>query len=433
MSQLRVRPAGALRGSITVPGDKSMSHRAVMLAAVAEGETRIRGLLRSEDVLATLGAFRALGVEAVEDGDTLVIRGHGPAALRREPVTVDLGNSGTSMRLLAGLFAGLPVDVSMTGDASLSKRPMKRVTEPLAKMGADITATAAGTAPLHVRGRKLHAIDYELPVASAQVKSAVLLAGLGAEGLTRVREPGPTRDHTERMLPCFGVEPEFEGGWIGVRGGARLTAAGEIEIPGDISSAAFFIVAGLIVPGSDITLRNVGLNPTRTGILDILRLMGANIIVENERRLGAEPVGDLRVRASRLRATVAGGDLIVRAIDEVPALCVAAARAEGTTVIRDAGELRVKESDRLAGMARILTDMGVRVRELPDGMEIDGPAELRAAEVQTHFDHRLAMAAAVAGLLAKGDTVVNEAECIGTSFPGFGDLLDFLKKVKGDE
>ena len=427
MSQMRVRPAARLFGSASVPGDKSMSHRAVMLAAVAEGETRIRGLLRSEDVLATLGAFRALGVDARDDDDALVVHGRGPAALRREPVTVDLGNSGTSMRLLAGLLAGLDLDVTMTGDQSLSRRPMKRVTEPLAKMGADITATAAGTAPLHLRGRKLRAIDYELPVASAQVKSAVLLAGLWADGTTRVREPGPTRDHTERMLPCFGVEPVFTDDWIGVRGGARLTAAGEIDIPGDISSAAFFIVAGLTVPGSEILLRQIGLNHTRTGVLDVLRLMGADITVENERRLGAEPVGDLVVRAGRLRAVSVGGDLIVRAIDEVPALCVAAAAAEGTTVIRDAAELRVKESDRLAGMARILTAMGATVRELPDGIEIDGPAQLRAAEVRTDFDHRLAMAAAVAGLRAEGETVIDEAECIATSFPGFEDLLEGLR------
>ena len=421
-----MRPARRLGGAVSVPGDKSISHRAVMLAAVAAGETRIRGLLRSEDVLATLGAFRALGVEAEDDGESLVIHGRGATALSREPVTVDLGNSGTSMRLLAGLLAGLDLDVTMTGDASLSRRPMKRVTEPLAQMGADLTATAAGTAPLRVRGRRLRAIDYELPVASAQVKSAVLLAGLWADGVTRVREPGPTRDHTERMLPCFGVEPIFEGGWIGVRGGARLAAGGEVSIPGDISSAAFFIVAGLIVPGSEITLRDVGLNPTR--ILDILRLMGAEITVANERRLGAEPVGDLIVRAGRLRGATVGGDLIVRAIDEVPALCVAAALAEGATVIRDAGELRVKESDRLAGMARILTDMGARVRELPDGLEISGPAELRGATVEPGFDHRLAMAAAVAGLRARGETIINEAECIATSFPGFQNLLESLRR-----
>lgn len=426
MSELRVRPVKSLLGTAVVPGDKSISHRAVMLAAVAEGETRIRGLLRSEDVLATLGAFRALGVSAREEGEELVIVGRGPEALKREPVTVDLGNSGTSMRLLSGLFSGLPVDVTMTGDESLSRRPMKRVTEPLSRMGAEISATAAGTAPLHVRGQKLRAIDYELPVASAQVKSAVLLAGLSAEGMTRVREPGPTRDHTERMLPCFGVEPVMVDGWIGVLGGARLQGAGSIAVPADISSAAFFIVAGLIVPDSEIVLPGVGLNPTRTGILDILRLMEADIQVENERRLGAEPVGDLRVRGSRLRAATVGGNLIVRAIDEVPALCVAAARAEGTTVIRDAAELRVKESDRLAGMARLLSGMGVRVRELPDGIEIDGPAELTGSVVETGYDHRLAMSGAVAGLVARGETVVRQAECIGTSFPGFAELLQGL-------
>jgi len=426
LSELRVRPVKSLRGAAVIPGDKSISHRAVMLSAVAEGETRIRGLLRSEDVLATLGAFRTLGVAAREEADELVIEGRGPEALRREPVTVDLGNSGTSMRLLAGLFSGLPVDVTMTGDESLSRRPMKRVTEPLSRMGAEISATPAGTAPLHVRGRKLHAIDYELPVASAQVKSAVLLAGLSADGMTRVREPGPTRDHTERMLPCFGVEPVLVDGWIGVLGGARLEGAGSIAVPADISSAAFFIVAGLIVPGSEVLLPGVGLNPTRTGILDILRLMEADIRVENERRLGAEPVGDLRVRASRLRAASIGGNLIVRAIDEIPALCVAAARAEGTTVIRDAAELRVKESDRLAGMARLLSGMGVPVRELPDGIEIDGPAELTSSVVETGYDHRLAMSGAVAGLVARGETVIRQAECIGTSFPGFEGLLERL-------
>jgi 3-phosphoshikimate 1-carboxyvinyltransferase len=394
-----------------------------MLGSVAAGETRVRGLLRSEDVLATLSAFRTLGVAVEDREDGVVIAGRGPEALSGASVTIDLGNSGTSMRLLAGLFAGLPVEVTLIGDASLSRRPMKRVIEPLRLMGAEIAGSALGTAPLRIAGRPLRAIDYRLPVASAQVKSAVLLAGLSASGTTRVAEPGPSRDHTERMLPGFGVNLDREGEWIALAGGQRLRGAGLIEVPGDLSSAAFFVVAALIVPDSDLTIEGVGLNPTRTGILEILRRMGGNIEARNERRVGSEPVGDLRVRSSRLQGIEIGGDLIVRAIDEVPALCVAAARAEGRTVIREAAELRVKESDRLAGMARILTGMGARARELPDGIEIEGRAALRGAEVDTHFDHRLAMAAAVAGLAAEGETTVREAECIATSFPGFAARL----------
>lgn len=420
MKRLRISPSGPLRGRIRVPGDKSISHRALMLSAIAKGETRIRGLLRSEDVEATLKAFTAMGLEVgEEDSGDLVVRGRGADGLNSPEAALDLGNSGTSMRLLAGMLAGLNLDVVLTGDQSLNKRPMGRVIEPLALMGADIKSGPRGTAPLAIKGKELSGIRYRLPMASAQVKSAILLAGLFAKGETRVAEPAPTRDHTELMLPAFGIRVIKDGEWIGVGGGGELVAAGEIEVPGDFSSAAFFIVAASIVPGSDIVIENVGINPTRTGLLDVLELMQAKISIQNERSQGQEPVADLRVRSAALVGVEVSGDLVPRAIDEMPALCVAAAKAHGRTVIRDAKELRVKESDRIESMAIMLESLGVDVRELPDGLEIEGPADLIGTSIDCCLDHRVAMAAAVAGLVAKGETTVNKAECIDTSFPEF--------------
>ncbi len=428
MTVLRVKASGPLTGELKVPGDKSISHRAVMLSSVAYGVTRVRGLLYSEDVLATIAAFRAMKVKIREDRDKeeAVIYGRGPDELVSSHIALDLGNSGTSMRLLAGLLAGLPVMALLIGDQSLSQRPMRRVIEPLRLMGADVGCTRDGTAPIMIKGAELHGIRYRLPVASAQLKSAILLAGLFARGETWVSEPGPSRDHTELMLPRFGAEVRRDGEWIGVRGGARLKTASVIEVPADLSSAAFMIVAALTVPGSEVLIRNVGVNPTRTGVLDVLQQMGADITLENERLLGSEPAADLRVRASELRAAEIGGDLVTRAIDEVPAICVAAAHARGVTVIRDARELRVKESDRISAMARALTAMGAGVEERDDGLIITGPAELKGAVVDSELDHRVAMAAAVAGLSAGGETVINGAESILTSFPDFHRALTRL-------
>jgi 3-phosphoshikimate 1-carboxyvinyltransferase len=303
------------------------------------------------------------------------------------------------------------------------KRPMRRLLEPLRQMGADVRGSKDGTAPILVRGRALTGIRVELPVASAQLKSALLLAGLFARGETWIKEPGPARDHTERMLPAFGVEVKRAGPWLGVAGQAQLQSPGDLYVPGDLSSAAFFLIAGLITPGSDLVIENVGVNPTRTGLLDILARMGAEVSLQNEHRLGGEPVADLRVKASRLRGTAISGDLVPRAIDEFPALCVAAAVAEGTTEVRDARELRVKESDRIAAMVRLLRAMGAAVEEREDGLKIEGPAQLRGAAVNAGLDHRIAMAAAVAGLVAAGETVIEGAETIASSFPSFQECM----------
>jgi 3-phosphoshikimate 1-carboxyvinyltransferase len=351
------------------------------------------------------------------------VHGRGPGALSSPAAALDLGNSGTSLRLLTGLLAGLPLTATLTGDHSLTRRPMQRVLGPLRQMGADLTGAGEGTAPIAIRGRQLNGIRYRLPVASAQLKSALLLAGLFAEGETWIAEPGPARDHTERMLPAFGAPVRREGQWIGVSGNATLTAAGELAVPGDISSAAFLVVAALIVPGSELVIENVGVNPTRTGILDILARMGAAIALRSPRLSGREPVADLYVKSSPLTGVTIAGDLLTRAIDEVPVLCIAAAVADGATEIRDARELRVKESDRLASMAGLLTAMGARVTEFPDGLRIEGRAALRAAEIDPGLDHRVAMSAAVAGLVARGETVVKNADTIASSFPGFESAL----------
>ncbi len=424
MSVLKLGPSGPLRGKTRPPGDKSISHRAVMLASVARGKTLIRGALKGEDVISTASAFKAMGVAIEDDGDSFIAHGKGHRALKSPEGPIYLGNSGTSMRLLAGLLAGLDVKVELTGDESLVKRPMARITDPLALMGARVSAAPGGTAPLKIEGGPLKPIRYEMPVASAQVKSSVLLAGLFAEGETWVREPAPTRDHTELMLPFFGAEVKREkGGWSGVKGVKGLESPGEIRVPGDISSAAFFIVAALIVPGSELLIENVGVNPTRSGILDALGEMGADISRTNERLEGGEPVCDLIVRASDLRAVTVEGDAVPRSIDELPVLCVAAARASGKTVIKDAAELRVKESDRISAMSGLLKSMGVDVDERPDGLEIKGKSNLRGARVSCGLDHRVGMSAAVAALIAEGETIIEGAECISTSFPNFASSL----------
>ena len=419
-----VEPGGRLTGKLRVPGDKSISHRSMMLGALAEGVTEVSGFLEGEDSLATLNAFRAMGV--VIEGPThgrVTLHGVGLHGLRAPQGPLYLGNSGTSMRLLAGLLAGQTFDTVMTGDASLSRRPMQRVTTPLALMGAIIEATPAGTAPLTVRGgQTLRGIDYQLPVASAQVKSCLLLAGLYAQGRTRVTEPAPTRDHTERMLNGFGYPVVREAATASVTGGGRLRAT-RIEVPADISSAAFFLVGASIAPGADLLLEHVGINPTRTGVIDILRLMGADIEVLNAREMGGEPVADLRVRHANLHGIEIPEALVPLAIDEFPALFIAAACASGTTVLTGAAELRVKESDRIQVMADGLTALGVMAQPTPDGIVIEG-GPLRGGQVDSHGDHRIAMAFAMAALRTSGAVQIDDCANVNTSFPGFVTLAE---------
>ncbi|MGD8207456.1 MAG: 3-phosphoshikimate 1-carboxyvinyltransferase [Thiohalocapsa sp.] len=419
-----VQPGGRLTGDLRVPGDKSISHRAIMLGALAEGTTEISGFLEGADSLATLASFRSMGVriDGPAQGDVR-IDGVGLDGLQAPRGPLDLGNSGTSMRLLTGLLSGQRFPTTLVGDASLSRRPMRRVTEPLTRMGARIESTPEGTAPLHVRPvERLHGVDYAMPVASAQVKSSLLLAGLYADGDTCVSEPAPTRDHTERMLQTLGYAVRRDGAKVCLSGGGRLSAA-RISVPADISSAAFFLVGASIAPGSDLTLERVGINPTRIGVLNILRAMGADISVENERWLGAEPVADLRVRGTELRGVEIPPEQVPLAIDEFPALFVAAACADGETLLTGAEELRVKESDRIAAMADGLSALGVQAEVLADGIRIvgrggDGPV-FGSGDLHSHDDHRIAMAFAVAGLRAAGPLRIRACANVDTSFPGF--------------
>jgi 3-phosphoshikimate 1-carboxyvinyltransferase len=411
---------GALHGRLRAPGDKSISHRAIMLGALAEGTTTITGFLEGEDCLATLRAFRAMGVPI--DGPKqgwVTVHGVGLHGLRAPASPLDMGNSGTSMRLMSGILAGQAFDTVLTGDASLTRRPMRRVTEPLARMGAWIDATETGTAPLRIHGgQRLTGIDYPLPVASAQVKSCLLLAGLYAEGTTRITEPAPTRDHTERMLAGFGYSLRREGErTVALTGGGRLMGT-EIDVPADISSAAFFLVGASIVPESDLVLEHVGVNPTRTGVIDILRLMGADIEVLNPRLAGGEPVADLRVRHAPLRGIRIPEALVPLAIDEFPALFIAAACAEGETVLTGAEELRVKESDRIQVMADGLTALGIAAEPTPDGIVIRG-GTLSGGTVDSHGDHRIAMSFAMAAPRARGPIQIRDCANVNTSFPGF--------------
>jgi 3-phosphoshikimate 1-carboxyvinyltransferase len=439
MTDLIIRPSGSLRGSLAVPGDKSITHRTILLSALADGKTRVHGWVPAEVCVATLRCMRSLGASITEefDGDgapALAIDGLGLDGLREPGDVLDCAGSGTTLRLLAGLLAGQPFTGVLTGSEALRRRPMGRITEPLRRMGATILGRDAGRlAPLAIRGGDLHGIEYELPLASAQVKSAILLAGLFADGETVLREPGPSRDHTERMLRFFGVNVESDGLTVRLAGRQRLTSIGavDLQVPADFSSAAFPLVAALIVPDSEIRIRGVGLNPTRTGLLDLVGAMGAQVTTfhtgfEDAARAQGEPCGDIVVRSSHLRATEAAGDLIVRTIDEFPVFTVAASQAEGPTIIREAAELRVKESDRIATVTCELRKMGAQIDELPDGMVIHGPTRLKGAVVECHRDHRLAMALAVAGLVAEGETVVHGAEAIGDSFPNFAVTMQAL-------
>ncbi len=414
--------AAPLRGRVRVPGDKSVSHRAIMFASLADGVSRITGFLEGEDTRATAAVFRALGVriDAPNDGERIV-HGVGIDGLRGTDAALDCGNAGTAMRLLAGLLAAQPFDSTLIGDASLSKRPMRRVIEPLAAMGARIDSNE-GLPPLHIRGgQRLQGIDYTLPVASAQVKSALLLAGLYAEGETTVREPHPTRDYTESMLRQFGVAIDYTPGVATLRGGQRLRAS-DVDVPADFSSAAFLLVAASIVPGSDLVLEAVGMNPRRTGLLATLRDMGADITIEREAVQGGEVVADLRVRHAPLYGIEVPVERVPDMIDEFPALFVAAAVAEGPTVVRGAAELRVKESDRLATMSTALRTLGARIDETPDGATIHGGTALTGGHVHAHGDHRIAMSAAIAGQLASAPVHIEDSDNVATSFPGFVEL-----------
>ena len=418
----RVAPGGALKGRIRVPGDKSISHRSIMLGSIAEGVTRISGFLEGDDAIATTNAFRALGVRIDgPDHGNVTVYGVGMRGLKAPQKILDCGNSGTSMRLLCGLLAGQHFDSELTGDDSLRKRPMKRVAEPLAKMRAEIVTAEGGRPPLRVMGiANLRGIDYPMPIASAQVKSALLLAGLYARGKTCITEPAPTRDHTERMLAVFGYPVERGGNRICVSGGGKLIATA-IEVPADISSAAFMMVGASIAPGSDLTLEHVGVNPTRIGVIDILHRMGANIELVNQRQAGGEPVADIRVRYAELHGIEIPVALVPLAIDEFPVLFVAAANARGVTVLRGAEELRVKESDRIQVMADGLKAVGVNAEPTADGMRVSGGA-YGGGTVGSCGDHRVAMAFAIAALRAGAPITITDCANVATSFPGFVEL-----------
>lgn len=417
-----VAPGGTPSGSVRVPGDKSISHRSVMLGSLAEGVTDVTGFLDGEDCLCTMKAFQAMGVRIERLTDTsLRVHGVGIHGLRAPAHELDLGNSGTSMRLMSGLLAAQAFPTTLIGDSSLSRRPMKRVIDPLARMGARIDSNE-GKAPLriHPAAGGLKAIDHVSKVASAQVKSCILLAGLYADGITSVTEPEASRDHTERMLRAFGVEVESRDGRAAVRGGQRLVGT-SIPVPADISSSAFFLLAAAIVPGSELLLRDVGVNPTRTGVIDILRAMGARIDLENPRTFGGEPVADLRVRGQGLRGIAVDPALVASAIDEFPAIFIAAACAEGETLVTGAEELRVKESDRIQTMVDGLTALGIEAIATPDGARIRG-GRIGAGQVDSHGDHRVAMSFAMAALRGAGPIRILDCENVNTSFPGFARL-----------
>jgi 3-phosphoshikimate 1-carboxyvinyltransferase len=431
-----IRPARTVRGTIRVPGDKSISHRAAMLSALASGESTIEGFLRAEDCMNTLRAVGALGAAVGQQGDRVTVRGTG-GRLAAPRGTLDLGNSGTGVRLLAGLLAGQPFVSEMTGDASLLSRPMRRIKEPLEKMGARVELLGPnGCGPVRIHGGNLRAIEYRLPVASAQVKSCVLLAGLFARGRTAVVEPRPTRDHTERMLRAAGVAVKREGLTVSVEGaggGTPAVRAREWVVPGDFSSGAFWMAAAACRPGAEIVVERVGLNPGRTAFLDVLRRMGAEVEVAAAGDPGAaddeaeEPSGSVRIRGRTLSGTEVGGNEIPNLIDELPLVAVLGALASGRTVIRDAGELRVKESDRIEAMARALAEFGAAVEERADGMVVEGGARLRGGgQVDSRGDHRIAMAGAILGLFAEGPTRILRTACTETSYPGFWDELGRL-------
>lgn len=425
MSRLTVSPNAALRGCVTVPGDKSISHRALLLGALAEGSSHITGFLPSGDCRATLGCLRVLGVRIkTHNATTLTVHGRGPGGLEAPAAPLDCVRSGTTMRLLTGVLAGQPFTSTLRGDPQLLRRPMVRVVEPLRRMGANIEDTA-GHAPLIVNGRPLHGTIHELSVASAQVKSAILLAGLTAEGSTSVCQPGPARDHTERMLAAMGADIWISGLTVTLHPASRLAPL-SLTIPGDVSSAAFLLVAAALVPDSAVTVTGVGINPTRTGLLDVLRAMGTDISVSNQHSACGETVGDVTTRTSDLRGVTIEGDTVVRMIDEFPVLAVAATQAHGTTVVRDAAELRVKETDRIEAVVQELGALGAHIEPREDGFVVEGPTPLRGGRAHSHGDHRLAMALAVAGLVADGDVIIHDVDCVEDSFPGFVERMQAI-------
>lgn len=421
---MQIQPCGPLHGEITVPGDKSISHRAVMLGALANGTTHITGFLMGEDCLSTIDCFRKMGVSIDVSDKEVVVEGVGLHGLTAPECELYTGNSGTTTRLLSGILAGQSFTSTMNGDATIQRRPMGRVMKPLREMGASIEGKDDNFCPLTMHPSELHGIEYRLPVASAQLKSAILLAGLYAEGQTTVIEPAPSRDHTERMFRALGVEIETNGNAITLNPPEDLHAV-DIAVPSDISSAAYFLVAGAIVPGSELTIKNVGVNPTRTGIIDVLRDMGADITESNFRE-EAEPVCDLTVRYSRLHGTEIGGAIIPRLIDELPVIAVAAAFAEGKTVIRDAQELKVKESNRIASMVAELSKAGVDVEETDDGMIVRGGEKPHGASFETYKDHRIAMSLAILGLAAEGASRIDEPEVVAISYPDFFGTIEKL-------
>jgi len=426
MTRVTVYPAGPLRGRVRVPGDKSISHRALLLGALAEGDSRVANFLPSGDCMATLECLRLLGVHIEQhDVTTLTVYGRGESGLQAPALPLNCVRSGTTMRLLTGILAGQSFQSTLTGDAQLLRRPMRRVVEPLRRMGAEIADTD-GHAPLTVYGQRLHGCEHRLEVASAQVKSALLLAGLHADGPTTVCEPAPSRDHTERMLLAMGARLVADGLCVTIIPDAAPLRPLSLTIPGDISSAAFPLVAAVLVNGSEVTIEGVGVNPARTGLLDVLCAMGAEISIFNKREQGGEPVADVTARASALSGVEVGGATVVRMIDEFPILAVAATQAGGQTVVRDAAELRVKETDRIATVVTELRKMGAHIEPLPDGFIVSGPTPLKGTVVESHGDHRLAMALFVAGLVARGETVIEDIECTSDSFPGFVALMHSL-------
>ena len=421
MTSFECRPGGPVTGTIRVPGDKSISHRSIILSSIAEGPSYVSGFLEGDDSLNTLRAFQTMGVSIERDGDRVWVQGVGLHGLKKPVAALEMGNSGTAMRLLLGLLAGQAFDATLAGDESLSKRPMNRVIEPLVAMNAVIDSQPGGMAPLQVHGRsQLSAINYRLPIASAQVKSCLLLAGLYAPGTSTISEPVPTRDHTERMLRGFGCEVVTNSPDISISGGQTLTGC-DIEIPADISSAAFFLVAASIAPESEITLQHVGVNPTRTGVIEILKLMGADIELLDQREIGGEPVADILVRSAVLQGVKIPQSLVPLAIDEFPALFIAAACARGETELKGAEELRVKESDRIQVMADGLATLGISVEPTLDGIKIQGGA-MAGGVIESHGDHRIAMAFSVASLRTKEAISIRDCANVNTSFPGFVDL-----------
>ncbi|OGW13485.1 MAG: 3-phosphoshikimate 1-carboxyvinyltransferase [Nitrospirae bacterium GWA2_42_11] len=428
MKTLQIKPAKKLSGEISVQGDKSISHRAVILGSIAEGTTRVTNFLPSEDCIRTIKAFEAMGINIEMNRNTLIINGKGLNGLTEPNDVMDMRNSGTSARLLCGLLSGQPFFSVMTGDSSLRRRPMKRVADPLRMMGATIWGRGGGDfLPMCIKGSEIKGITYKLPVASAQVKSAILFAGLYAKGITSVEEITTSRDHTERMMVYFGINLMRKGSILIVEGGEKPSAK-EVEVPGDISAAAFFMVGASLIEGSEVVIKDVGINPTRTGIIDILRKMGASIEISNQREMGAEPAGDIRIKSALLKGIEIKGDVIPRCVDELPVICIAAAVAEGETVIKDASELRVKESDRIAVMAECLSRVGVEVETYPDGMRIKGGMGLKGTVCNSHGDHRIAMSMAIAGLITEGEMTIEDTECINTSFPEFEETLRKLVK-----